>query len=105
MEEEKKESNPFYHRKEWKRLRKIALERDQGMCQDCMDRLTDGYGFHPRRATTVHHLIPIEERPDLALCLENLRSLCEACHNRRHPEKGRSPEEKKPVGNMRIIKV
>ena len=104
-----KESLPFYHTAAWKRMRAIALIRDGGMCQACMERLKDGVGFHPRRATMVHHIIPISERPDLALELDNLRSLCAACHAAEHPEKGerkKIPEEKyEGQTRMRVIRV
>lgn len=99
-----KESNPFYHSDEWKKVRAAALERDAGMCCDCMDKFRAGYGRKPRRATMVHHLQSIEERPDLALDLANLRSLCDACHNKKHPEKGRRQAEPKRT-RMRVIKV
>lgn len=98
-----KESNPFYHTEAWKKARAAALERDMGMCCDCMDKFRAGHGRKPRRATMVHHLHPIDERPDLALSLANLRSLCDACHNKRHPEKGR--RQAVPRHTMRIIKV
>ena len=104
-----KKSDPFYHRKEWKRIRKQALQRDGGMCQDCMDRMRIETGFKPRRATMVHHIIPRSERPDLELCLENLRSLCDKCHEKRHPEKRsktrRKAPEKTGKHQMRVIKV
>lgn len=103
-----KESDPFYHRKAWKRLRALALARDNGMCQDCMDALRAGYGIKPNRATMVHHIIPREERPDLALDLDNLRSLCDSCHAKHHPEKGGGhgkKEEKQPPRGMRVIRV
>lgn len=102
-----KESNPFYHKAAWKRARAEALRRDCGMCCDCMERFRAGYGVKPRRAVVVHHIQPIEERPDLALTLSNLRSLCEVCHNRRHPEKGRKSggTQAKPAAQMRVIKV
>lgn len=104
---EHKESLPFYHTAAWKRARKAALQRDGWMCQDCMDRFRAGYGFKPRRAEMVHHIIPLEERPDLALDLKNLRSLCNECHNRNHPEKGgRNQQPQKAAGGrMRVIKV
>lgn len=102
---EQKKSLPFYHTAAWRKVRQLALQRDGGMCQDCMDRLRAGYGFRPRRAELVHHIIPVEERPDLALDLGNLRSLCSECHNREHPEKGRREPEKKAGPRMRIIKV
>lgn len=102
-----KESDPFYHRAAWKRLRAAALQRDQGMCQECMRRLRAGYGIRPRRATMVHHIEPVSERPDLALRLDNLVSLCDECHNRMHPEKGaREKAERMTTRNrMRVIKV
>lgn len=103
-----KESDPFYHRVAWKRVRALAMQRDHGMCQDCMDRFRAGYGIRPHRAQMVHHIIPLEERPDLALNLDNLRSLCFECHNREHPEKGRQArQEEAPAARqgMRVIKV
>ncbi len=103
-----KESNPFYHTAAWKRARQAALMRDHGMCCDCMDRFRAGYGIRPRRADMVHHIIPLEERPDLAYRLDNLRSLCNQCHNERHPEKGRraraKPAEERKH-SMRVEKV
>jgi len=104
-----KESDPFYHSAEWKRLRKAALQRDHGMCRNCMDRMQAGFGGAPNRATMVHHVIPRSERPDLALVLENLVSLCDSCHNAEHPEK-RSKKKRKTLEKIgqhgcRVIKV
>ena len=72
-----------------------------------MDRFLAGYGVRPNRAELVHHMIPLEERPDLALDLDNLRSLCSECHNRRHPEKGRQAARPAEDGShtMRVITV
>ncbi len=99
-----KKSLAFYHTAAWKKARAAALRRDCGMCQDCMARFRTGAGKRPRRATMVHHIIPLEERPDLALNLGNLISLCDECHNKRHPEKGQR-EQPAPRHGMRIIKV
>lgn len=96
---------PFYHTAAWKRVRQVALSRDQGMCQDCMDRFRAGYGVRPRRAQMVHHIIPIEERPDLALDLNNLRALCNECHNQAHPEKHKPKAPPAAAGRARVIKV
>lgn len=49
------------------------------------------------RATMVHHIEPLEKRPDLALDLDNLVSLCDDCHDKAHPEK----HEKAQRGKMR----
>ena len=106
---EYKESDPFYHRKEWKRVRAQALARDHGMCCDCMDRMKSETGFKPNRATMVHHIIPRSERPDLELVLDNLRSLCAECHEKNHPEKRskfkRTRKERENAHTMRVIKV
>ena len=106
--DEYKKSNPFYHTPAWRRARAAALARDHGMCCDCMDRFRAGYGIRPRRADMVHHIIPLEQRPDLALQLDNLRSLCSQCHNENHPEKGRQARTKPAAASkfsMRVVKV
>ncbi|MDD3410334.1 MAG: HNH endonuclease signature motif containing protein [Eubacteriales bacterium] len=103
-----KEADPFYYSKPWRKVRKRALERDFGMCVRCMERFRQG-GAKPRRADMVHHIIPREERPDLALNLDNLESLCNICHNKEHPEKGMNgsgKREQNPLHrNVRIIKI
>ena len=75
------EHRRFYKRKEWKRKRKAILRRDNYECQRC--KANGGYS----RATTVHHIKHLTDRPDLALTDSNLVSLCSACHNEEHPEK------------------
>ena len=35
-------------------------------------------------ATMVHHIVTIEERPDLRLVWENIMSLCLDCHGLKH---------------------
>lgn len=104
-----KESKPFYHTARWKKCRRAVLIRDHGMCVDCMERFTAGYGVKPAPAVMVHHVIPYEERPDLALDMNNLVSLCAECHARRHPEKGGSRADPRDTDRektkIRIIKV
>ncbi|MDL2317673.1 HNH endonuclease [Eubacteriales bacterium OttesenSCG-928-A19] len=78
------------------------------MCVDCMNQFHDGSGFKPRPATLVHHVVPVTERPDIALDIDNLRSLCDPCHNRRHPEKGGQGTKRQhpaAAARMRIIKI
>ena len=36
---------------------------------------------------TVHHIKHADEYPEFAFADENLVSLCNACHNKQHPEK------------------
>jgi len=102
-----KEADPFYHSGPWLEAREERLRRDHYICCDCMEEYQIT-GEKPRTATMVHHVIPRSERPDLELDIENLRSLCYICHNRKHPEKGgqgkAAAKNRKPV-RMRVIKV
>lgn len=77
------EAKQFYNSAAWQKVREAALIRDHYLCQPCLrrERLTP--------ATTVHHIKPIETHPELALDPDNLESICPACHNREHPEKGK----------------
>lgn len=104
-EAEQKKSNPFYNTGAWRRLRKVALQRDGGMCQRCLQRMRDGYGGKVHRAEMVHHIQPIELRPDLALNLNNLISLCNECHGDMHPEKGGDHRKQEAKHTMRVIRV
>lgn len=73
----------FYDSAKWKRKREKILRRDNYMCRECRK-----YGkLTP--AQHVHHIQHLEDRPDLALVDENLESVCIACHNKLHPEKGK----------------
>ena len=61
----------FYKSSTWEKKRLEILERDNYECQVCKE---EG-GFAP--ATTVHHILHLENRPDLALDDDNL--LCLRC--------------------------
>lgn len=67
----------------WKRKRIHILKRDNYMCQECRK-----YG-RQRQAVTVHHIKHVDKHPELAYTDSNLISLCESCHNKAHPEKGK----------------
>jgi 5-methylcytosine-specific restriction enzyme A len=64
----------FYSSGRWQKVRAMKLSRDP-LCERCLPltRLTV--------ATEVHHRIAVLAQPDLGLALENLESLCAACHN------------------------
>ena len=72
----------FCQTRQWQSMRKAVLRRDKYLCVECKryGRLT--------QATTVHHINHYDEYPELALEPSNLKSLCNACHNKAHPEKG-----------------
>lgn len=83
----------FYHSPAWRRVRKVVLQRDHYLCQHCLlqDRITP--------ATEVHHKVPLEERPEQALVVSNLISLCWPCHELTKTRKTIVPE------GVRIIKA
>ncbi|MCU6709413.1 HNH endonuclease [Paenibacillus sp. J5C_2022] len=60
--------------------------RDNYLCQNCLDvkRFVN--------ADVVDHTLPISLRWDLRLTLNNLRSLCHACHNAKTAEDKRRYE-------------
>ena len=74
---------PFdYNTEAWRRKRQKILRRDGYRCQICKR-----YG-RIREAVEVHHIKHADEYPELAWVDSNLVSLCHACHNAQHPEKG-----------------
>lgn len=85
----------FYHSPVWRKLRRLALQRDHYLCQHC---LRNGI---LRSATEVHHIRPVADWPELALDLDNLVSLCWPCHEqtkvRRHGGRTGVP--------VRVIKI
>lgn len=72
----------FYRTVRWSRTRAACLRRDGYLCRDCAR-----YGKRTP-ATTAHHMQERTVCPDKAYALDNLISLCDACHNARHPDKG-----------------
>ena len=72
----------LYKTQEWKDLRKRVLQRDGYRCTFCG---ADLRGFKKSR---VDHIIPVKDNESLAFDMNNLRSLCPACDNKRHAEKG-----------------
>ena len=59
-------------------MRERVLRENRHRCQNC-----SRYG-RLRDATTVHHVNPIEERPELRMTRWNLVALCDECHNKMH---------------------
>lgn len=72
-----------YRSPRWRRKEKYIKRRDGYICQWCKR-----YG-RIREAEVVHHIKPVEDYPELAYIDDNLVSICNECHNKAHPEKGR----------------
>ena len=86
----------FYWWPEWQRLRGDVLQLDRFECQHCKAK-----GRYSR-ATIVHHVKHLRDRPDLALSIwdpdsgeRQLVSLCNRGHEEEHPEALRKFEAKK----------
>lgn len=69
------EHRSFYHSKEWKAVRLIALTRDNFICVECKknNKIT--------KAEIVDHVIELRDDYSKRLELTNLQSLCRPCHN------------------------
>lgn len=76
------ESKRFYNSNAWKAVRASKLQADP-ICERCEKegRVT--------RADLVHHKLELRDFPELGLSLDNLESLCHACHNLEHKGKRR----------------
>ena len=77
----------FLSTQRWKKKRAAILQRDKYLCQECR-RYGRKRNGHPVPAEGVHHIQHYDEHPELALEDDNLISLCEGCHNKKHPERG-----------------
>ena len=60
---------------EWRRQRPLALERDCHQCQDCGE---------DQKRLVVHHIQERAPRQPDNHALDNLVTLCDSCHRRRH---------------------
>ncbi|WP_348922065.1 HNH endonuclease [Enterococcus rotai] len=79
----------FYSSSSWKQLRKLCLERDHYECQWCKEEgkvtTLSSIDKHGNPVVLeVDHIKELEDYPELALELFNLRTLCKDCHNKRH---------------------
>ena len=86
------ELGKFYKTKQWEQVRENALRRDNYLCCRC-----------GRPAEIVHHKTRLSPEnvndPEISLNLENLESLCSACHFEEHKGEhswGRLTEEQNP---------
>lgn len=81
---------PFYNSPAWDAMRKEVLHDQHHECQICKAK------GKAEPASTVHHVRPVRERPDLALTKDNLIAVCESCHYEiHHPSRSqRWPDER-----------
>jgi 5-methylcytosine-specific restriction protein A len=108
--------NPEYRRiitgKRWGKLRGLKMLKNAidngGFCEQCVKNYFTG-GPRPRKATEVHHIIPIEsahtreEMEALAYDESNLMALCIECHHELHRQlwKARFNKEQRQLDKAR----
>lgn len=80
--------DPHYNKRRHRAWSDKVLRRAGNLCEECRryGRL-DSRGM-PVAAVHAHHILHVKDRPDLAYDVTNGMALCEACHNKKHPEKG-----------------
>lgn len=77
-----KATDSFYYGRPWRTVRAAALRRDGRRCVVC------GADVSAPGAARVDHILPRRDWPELELELGNIRTLCAACDNQAHREKG-----------------
>ena len=73
--------DPFYNSAPWKALRLKVLRRDRYICADCDVVCLGAKKNLP--APIVDHIESRRKRPDLAMDINNLVTLCIPCHNKK----------------------
>lgn len=75
LEIAKGNTDKFYHSTDFDIWREKVMTRDKNTCQFFLGKWNDGKHFPDKlkivTANTAHHKIPIKERPDLALDVNN----------------------------------
>ena len=75
----------FYNSGAWKQARSLAKKRDKYLCVDCLraGKITAAEEVHHIIALTPHNITD----PNIALRLDNLKSLCRECHKKYDPKR------------------
>ncbi len=84
LEIAKGNTDKFYNSTDFDIVREQVLKRDKNTCQFFLGKWNDGKHFPNKikitKAEIVHHIIPIKQRPDLALDINNMVSLSFEAH-------------------------
>lgn len=111
----------FYQCPAWRKLRARVLDRDNRECQRCKDEGKVSTPSHPTtprapggpsdsghlkkdeenkiKSLHVHHIKEIKDFPELGLVYENLITLCQECHNKKHDRLKRKGKKKERFVN------
>lgn len=82
-----KREQQFYNSKEWKKVREVRWQMDNGLCQECIkyNKIT--------LADAVHHIVELKEDWSKRLDIDNLMCVCDRCHNNIHNRKHEAVRE------------
>lgn len=94
-----KRTDPFYSSTAWKKCRRIILQRDHFLCQECLKRKII------TQADTVHHIIEYQIDKSKALDADNLISVCASCHNKIHSDRASKQYKPKRKHRVRVLTV
>lgn len=95
-----KKTKRLYKGKDWNKLKLMARERDNNLCQMCKRKGKYKY------ADLVHHLIYVKANFSKALDIDNLMCVCSACHNKIHARDEREVFTGGTIErNIRTIKI
>ena len=81
--------DPYYYSSKHRKWREAVLRRAGYLCEECKKYGRVGADGLPIPATTAHHIKHRDEFPQFQYDVSNGEALCEACHSRAHPEKGK----------------
>lgn len=76
-------NDPHYNKQRHRDWSDKVIRRAGYLCEHCKR-----YG-RKVTATIAHHKKTVKECPELAYDVTNGEALCDACHNKEHPEKGK----------------
>ena len=77
----------FYQSSGWRSKRKRVLLRDKYLCQECLKQ-----GIVNDKRLMVHHIVELKDDWKRRLDMNNLVTVCTACHNRIEHTPRRRPE-------------
>ena len=82
----------FYHSSLWSKVAKMVKERAHGL-----DEYALRYGKRLLKGNITHHILELEERPDLIFDLNNLIYVSTATHNMIHAEYEKGIEQRRAM--------
>jgi 5-methylcytosine-specific restriction endonuclease McrA len=95
----KGEFQDIYQDKRWRKLRGIKL-RNNPLCERCEE------NNRTTAAIEVHHIIPFDwgiskqDKEDLAFDYDNLKSVCDPCHDLEHDDLKKQASVLKPSDTL-----